>query len=366
MAVLRVDLTGADRVSLAAEIADLLRAGELCVLPTETVYGLAVHPGNADAVARARELKGRLQEHVFTWHVAERTGFDLLARGDDPRLSRLLDRYWPGPLTVVAPAHDARRCGGPTVGVRQPAHAFTRAVIEAVGEPLWLTSVNRTGEAPLCDPLAIEREFGDALARIVDDGRSPLGVASTVVRCTGPELEVLREGILSAQEVLTAASSQVLFVCTGNTCRSPLAEVLARQLLASDLGTEAPRLLSRGICFRSAGLATLDGLPASEGSQLAAAEAGCDLGAHCSTALTPALVHRSSRIFCMTRAHLTAVLQRVPEAAQRTELLRPDGEDLVDPYGGDLADYRRARDAIAAALRERLPLLRSLLPPVAR
>src|SRR5687767_15995187 len=97
-------LRSADRDRLLAETVERLRRGELCVLPTETLYGLAVLPSHAGAVARARELKGREQAQPFTWHLARRDDVARFTRAVPRSVARLLDRYWPGPLTVVLPA----------------------------------------------------------------------------------------------------------------------------------------------------------------------------------------------------------------------------------------------------------------------
>lgn len=357
MPVRRIALAGADRTALTTEVVAALRQGRLCVLPTETVYGLAVLPSVATGVAAARALKVRHAEHEFTWHLARAADAEALAQVDDVRVQRLAARYWPGPLTLVLPS---RR--GLTVGLRVPAHEFTRAVVAAAGEPLWLTSVNRSGEPPLCDADAIERAFGAQLAVLVDDGPSPLGTASTVLRCTGPALEVLREGILARADVLHTAAAHVLFVCTGNTCRSPLAEVMARAAMAQALGIAAGDLAAHGLMFASAGTGTLDGMPASDGSLLVARERGLDLTDHRSTALTRALCARAARIYCLSSSHEAAVLELAPEASDRTSLLRPDGKGIADPYGGPLELYRRAGAEIAAAIDARLAEWRELLP----
>jgi protein-tyrosine phosphatase len=357
MVARRIALATAQHEQLATEVAAALRHGDLCALPTETVYGLALLPSSARALERVRALKGRRAEHEFTFHLAAAADADRLARTDDVRVRRLIARYWPGPLTLVLPGHDGR-----AVGVRVPAHDFARRTIAASGGPLWLTSVNRSGDPPLCEPDAITAAFGQELAIVVDDGPSPLGTASTVVRCTGPELEVLREGILARADVLHTAAAHVLFVCTGNTCRSPMAEVLARDAVARALDVAPGRLLARGLSFASAGTGTLDGMQASEGSVIALQERGLDLHDHRSRALTRELCARATRIFCMSGSHRDAVLDLAPDAAAKTALLRPDGGNIADPYGGELPDYRSARDEITAAIGERLRELLALLP----
>jgi len=356
----RIALRSADQAALVAEVAARLQHGELVVLPTETVYGLAVLPSHAAAVARVRDWKGRADQQPFTSHVASTEDLARLARVVPPTVRRLTERYWPGPLTVIVAARASDRAAGegaaaPSVGVRLPAHDFTRRVIHAAGEPLWLTSCNRTGEPPLTDPDAIVAALGDTAQLVVDDGPSPLGVASTIVRATGPRLEILREGILSASDVLHTAAKLVLFVCSGNTCRSPLAAALARELTARTLGVPAADVLSHGHAFTSAGTSAYPDLPASEGSLAVAAELELDLSCHLSTPLSPELLARADLVYCMGRHHLQAILAEVPDAADKTTMLRPDGLDIADPYGNDLPTYRRVRDEIRATIGARLP-----------
>ncbi len=346
----RRQLATADRAATIRDVVGHLRAGRLCVLPTETVYGLALLPGRGEADALAAPLLGRREARPLTFHLARTEDAQALVGALPTRVRRLAHRYWPGPLTLVLPAP----AGGWT-GLRVPAHDFTRQVIAAAGEPLWLATVAAPDGAPMVDAGAIAARFGDALALVVDDGPSPLGSPSTVVRLAGDRLEVLREGILTAAEVLHAAARTIVFVCTGNTCRSPLAEAIARDLAARRLGTGRDDVLAHGLAFASAGTSTLDGMPASENSVLAAHELGLDLGAHASKALDRDLVARADRIYCLGQSHRRAILAECPEAADKVQLLRPDGRDVGDPYGGELHVYRRARDEIRAAIGARLP-----------
>lgn len=344
----RIALHGASHPDHVALAAGAILRGELVAMPTETVYGVAARPGDPAQVAAVRAMKGR-GPAPFTWHIADRSELERLVGAVPPRIQRLVDRYWPGPLTVVLPARD-----GEDIGVRLPAHRFSCDVIRAVGEPLWMTSVNRTGEPPLCDPDAIEREFGSSLSVLCDDGPSPIGSASTVVRIRGTSLEVLREGILSREEVLRTAAHTVMFVCTGNTCRSPLAEAMARHAVARRIGVADHEVLAHGLHFTSVGTGTLAGMGASEGSLTVAAEVGMDLSEHRSATFDSADAARASQVLCLASGHLRAVGAIAPDLGSRLQLLDPDGRDIRDPYGGSIEEYRAVREQVAAAIEKRI------------
>ncbi|MBK8976850.1 MAG: Sua5/YciO/YrdC/YwlC family protein [Planctomycetes bacterium] len=354
---------GPPAADLAREAAAAIRAGEIVVLPTETVYGLAAAPGDERSVDRIRELKDRPAELIFTHHVADRSDLDALVDRVPPRVARLLDRYWPGPLTIVLPA----RGGVGTIGVRLPGHAFTRAVIRELGHSLYLTSVNRSGQQPLVDPDEIAARFGDRVDRLYDAGRPPLEQASTVVRWRGStdaehngsppdigELEILREGTLSAAEIHRAAARTVLFVCSGNTCRSPLAQALARRAAARRLHTTDDLVLAHGLDFQSAGTTAQEDEPVSDGSLESAREVGLDLSAHRARLLTADAIRGADQVYCLAPAHLVAVRNLAPERTDHVDLLDPSGGGIPDPYGGNLEIYRQTRDAIGRAVDERI------------
>jgi protein-tyrosine phosphatase len=345
----RHELRTADAARRCSDAAARLRAGEPCVLPTETSYVVAALPNHAGALAALRQAARLPADAPLTRHAADRAAATALWRSVPPPVARLLDRYWPGPLTVVLPGRD-----GALVGARVPAHQFTRRVLAALGEPLATTAIPGDDGRPLCDALAVAVRLPAARTLVVDDGPSPLATSTTVVRLDGPRLAVPREGILTAAEVLHTAARRIVFVCTGNTCRSPLAEVLARELCGKALGVPAGDVLACGLSFASAGTGTMDGMPASDGSLAAAREVDLDLSAHQSRMLDRATVERADRVYCLAASHQRAILARLPAAKDKVELLRPDGGDIADPYGGDLDDYRRTREEIQRAIELRV------------
>jgi tRNA threonylcarbamoyl adenosine modification protein (Sua5/YciO/YrdC/YwlC family) len=334
---------------------DAIRAGELVVLPTESVYGAAADPTIAAAVDRLRASKGRAASHEFTSHFASRE--QALATVPPPRASarRLVARYWPGPLTVVVTGH-----AGNTVGLRVPAHAFTQQVLAEFPQGLYLTSVNRSGMPPLLTPDEIAAGFPE-IDLLCDAGPPALGQASAVVRCVDREVQVLREGTLLADELLATAACTVLFVCSGNTCRSPMAAAIARHKVAAGLGIAEARVVARGLRIASAGTAAVPGIPPADAALLAMAEIGLDIGAHRSQRIDSLAFGEVARVYAMTESHVAAISNWLPELRGRLFLLDPQGRDIPDPFGGELPVYREARDLIASAIEQRLPELVGLV-----
>ncbi len=359
MAFVRLDLRNADPDAMSRAVqraVQLINHDALVVLPTETVYGVAADPRRASSIARLIELKGRPDAQPFTHHIAAADDVTHFAAPLSRAAQRLATRYWPGPLTLVLPDRD-----GAEVGLRLPAHAFAQRVIAACGKSLFLTSVNRSGEPALLTPDAIAAGFCDRIDLLCDDGPPPLQLSSTVVRVRTQGIEVLREGILTRDEVLATAAATVLFVCTGNTCRSPMAEVLARKLAAERLGLEPTALINHGLRFVSAGLAAGFGEPASEGALGAAAEVDCNLEGHVAQPVTRELIAQAARVYCMTSSHLARLRNLAPDAGDKLDVLRLDGSDVDDPYGQSLAQYRQARDEIGGTLTARWNEIAALL-----
>ncbi len=188
------DATGADPDSDVDAVVEALAGGEVVVLPTDTVYGLAADPRSAAAVASLFELKGRAESVPIAVLVASADQAAELVEVNEA-FHRLAAAHWPGGLTLVAPVRAGAGLAvgtASTLGVRCPDDDFVRAIAERFGA-VAATSANRHGEPPVVDGTEARRLFRDQVSLIVDDGPRS-GLASTVVDVTGPEPVVLREG----------------------------------------------------------------------------------------------------------------------------------------------------------------------------
>ena len=170
----------ADAAGLETAV-EILKNGGVAVIPTDTVYGLAAHPGFPAAVERLYTIKARNAKKPIALLASDASGAEKFVGADAAAVG---GRHWPGALTVVAQGE----------GVRVPDHAWTRRLIAACGGALRVTSANLSGQRAATDAPAALRDIGLSADLVVDDGVSPGGTASTVVRVEGGRLTVLRDG----------------------------------------------------------------------------------------------------------------------------------------------------------------------------
>lgn len=188
--------------------AELLRAGEVVALPTETVYGLAANALDAKAVAKIYEIKGRPAHNPIIVHVA---GFELAREcvTEWPDAAAALARsFWPGPLTMVLPRAasipDLVTAGGATVGVRWPSHPFMQAVIRECGFPLAAPSANLSNAISPTNAQHVVKQLSDKISLIVDGGQAQVGIESTVMDLVTRPPRVLRPGMIHEESLLAA------------------------------------------------------------------------------------------------------------------------------------------------------------------
>jgi L-threonylcarbamoyladenylate synthase len=204
---------------------ELLRAGQVVALPTETVYGLAANALNAEAVQRIYEVKGRPAENPIIVHVASLSMALRCVSVWPPMADTLAAAFWPGPLTLVLPRSNEIpplvTAGGPTVGVRWPSHPFIQAVINACGFPLAAPSANRSNQLSPTTAEHARKSLGAKIPLIIDGGASNVGIESTVLDLASTPPRLLRPGMVSADSLQSVLGTDSLAI-------GGAAEVIAR------------------------------------------------------------------------------------------------------------------------------------------
>lgn len=363
-----IDVRKADDVrDVVHRAVQTLVEGNLVVFPTETVYGVAASALHESAVEKLLQVKSRKPGHPLALAVkGADDAWDYLPAAS--RLCRrLARRCWPGPVTIVIdndhpeslhrqlpPSVQAAVSPHGTLGIRVPAHRLIMDVLDLIAGPLVLSSANRVGHAEAITAEEALEALGDDVQLVLDDGRCHYGQSSSVVYVRDGTIKILREGVVPRHAFARLSAFIAVFVCTGNTCRSPMAEALLRGKLAALLGCKAQELDDHNVIIKSMGIAASAGLPASAESVEIMRQRGLDLTSHCSQMVTDSIIRDADIVFTMTRGHLAALLSQYPEAEQRICLLSPEGHDVSDPIGGPIELYERCAAQIDAYLDQRL------------
>jgi protein-tyrosine phosphatase len=353
-----------DRIKEAANVVD---AGGLVAFPTETVYGIACRT-KRDALARLSEVKGRDASKHYTLHIGQMEEYRRYVPRAGLRTEKLARRAWPGPLTLVfrlAPSELAERKSridadtfevlykDNSIGIRCPDHPVASLLLRSATSSVVAPSANLSGKDPAVNADQVLAQLSDRIDVILDGGPCKYARSSTVATVNARGVEVLREGIYSREQLQTMSQVVFLFVCTGNTCRSPMAEGLFRKHLAEKIGCGIDELEDWGYKVFSAGTMDMAGMPASDEAILACGQKGVDLEEHMSRRLTRPLVEASDLIFCMARSHCDHVIFLSPEAESRCSLLAGDHE-IPDPIGRSQEYFNNCANLIEAAVKAKV------------
>jgi protein-tyrosine phosphatase len=343
-----------------------VEAGRLVAFPTETVYGLACR-AERRAVEALDTVKHRPAAKPYSLHIADPAGLRRYVPEPGLKSRRLVACSWPGPLTIIfkltpKETGDCRRLLGDdlfdlvyadsTIGVRCPDQPVATALLRQAECPVVAPSANRAGDPAPVDAQEVLAGLDGRIDLLLDAGRCRYARPSTVVKAGPGHLEIIRPGVLSRDKLEQLGCVRVLFVCSGNTCRSPMAAVLWQKAVAQKLGCGLDALEDRGYKARSAGISASEGLPAAAEAVAACAANGLDISAHRSRRVDERLLAESDAVFAMTAEHLARIVEM--GAAGDKCFLLADGTGIADPIGKTQAAYSDCAAAIACAVSKRV------------
>jgi tRNA threonylcarbamoyl adenosine modification protein (Sua5/YciO/YrdC/YwlC family) len=350
----------------AARGVEVLAAGGLVAFPTETVYGLAANVANDGAFERLQKLKSRLDK-PYSVHIGQVEQVKAYVSNPPAQARIMMQKAWPGPITIILPTGGKlatpawnrgqvaqRVMHNDTVALRCPDHPIAQFLLSALNDPIVAPSANLPGRKPAVTAEEVLAELDGQIDLVLDGGKVKYGLSSTIVefKADGSH-RIVREGVVPRSAVEALMRRQVLLVCSGNTCRSPMAQALAEEVIAERLGCRVDQLESRGWRLLSAGTSAASGHPASDGAMAAMRQRGLDLSRHSSRELTTELIHTSDVVLCMTERHVETARALDSTAADRIFRLDAEG-DVPDPIGGDPAHYVQTAERIRRALTARL------------
>jgi L-threonylcarbamoyladenylate synthase len=332
-----------DPNALLQRLAELLHSGGVLALPTEAGY-LFVASALRGGLPLLREFRPDEPPQLATGGPDEVVPW-LKQRG---RVTdRLMRRLWPGLATLSVPVGERDLAMLPQAVREQLISPDGRIRLGCFGHSLY-QNLLMYGVGPLAfvepgagedlGPETLRQKWGDRLVAILDDG-TMTSKRTTRVSIIGEGWSIERHGEVAEEEVLRAAARWFVFVCTGNTCRSPMAEGLFQARLAEGLKCRVADLPAKGYNVLSAGVATYGGDAAALDAIETASGFGADLSRHRSRAVTDRLVQAADHLIAMTRNHLMALLARHSPQGTMQLLCGSEG-DLDDPIGGGADVYR--------------------------
>ncbi|MFA6044514.1 MAG: Sua5/YciO/YrdC/YwlC family protein [Phycisphaerales bacterium] len=360
--------------------AAVLRAGGLALLPSETVYGVyAAASGSGVGVAAlralSREPEVKARTYPWTWHAASRERVEEALPLKSPLHRRVARVFLPGPVRLhvertdeqIRATLDALRVApgiidgefveapGRVISVRVPDHEATRDVLTRAGGAAIAESAANfgLGDGQVMTEASVQRAMEIGIGAALVDQPARFGRASTAIRLlAGGGYRIMSVGAIDEREVRARVERRVVFVCSGNTCRSPVAEAIARHLLSNR--PHAPGEAPVPVRVSSAGTSASVGMAMTPESAEALTEMDIDPGRHTSRQLQQEELAGADLVFVMTKQHRRVVEMMMGQRGTPIQLLDPDGADIDDPIGGPLRQYREMAKTVRRAIERRL------------
>jgi len=333
-----------------AKAANFIKQGKLVAFPTETVYGLGGDGLKAEVIKLLIQVKKRPKDKPIALLISDFNDVERLGK-DIPQLAwKVIDKFWPGPLTIILWAGDLVpeiiKGKNLTVGLRMPDNKIALSLIESAQSPIASSSANISGDKEPTTAQEVIANLKKKIDLIIDGGKTKLGIASTVLDLTCKTPTIIRQGAIHSKELLGVLNSKhILFVCTGNTCRS---------IMAENLFSKVVKEANLAVEVNSAGTAAISSGEVSSLTLKTLEKEGIIPTKIFTTPLTERMIKKADLILVMEDYHKKRVVDMLPAAREKifllTEYAGLGKKEIFDPAGGSWEGYETCLQEIKKCL----------------